>query len=284
MNYAKTAFFLTALILLFGVIGYLIGGEAGMLIALGIALCMNFFAYWNSDTIVLKMYKAEPVKADGHTLDVMLAKLSKRANVPKPKLYIIQSDQPNAFATGRNPDNSAVAITTGLWEMLSEEEVEGVIAHELAHITNYDTSIMTVVATISAAIGLLANFGFFFQGGRDRGNFFVVLLISILAPVAAMLIQMSISRTREYQADKLGAELTRKPLALASALKKIENMALQRHNPVADKNPATAHMFIMNPLSRKKTSDALFSTHPNTRNRIKALEELHDQMQSEFIS
>lgn len=274
MNIFKTAILLAGLTALFGWAGWTIGGQSGMVIALAIAAAMNIGSYWFSDKIVLKMYGARQIH-DG-PLYQMTHNLAMRAGLPMPRVFIIDSPQPNAFATGRNPQNAAVAVNTGLMDILNERELAGVVAHELAHIRNRDTLIMTVTATIAGAISMLANFGMFFGAGggqngeRQGGNLLIGLAIMILAPLAAMLVQMAISRTREYSADKLGAEICGDPLALAGALKKLEASATRIDNPVAENNPATAHMFIINPLHARKI-DNLFSTHPNTSNRIEAL-------------
>jgi heat shock protein HtpX len=272
-SFGKTFILLAGLTALFGWVGYMLGGESGMVIALGFAAVMNIGSYWFSDKIVLKMYNARPVESGA--LYNMTAALAQRANLPMPRVYIIDNPQPNAFATGRNPKNAAVAVNTGLMEILTERELAGVVAHELAHIKNRDTLIMTVTATIAGAISMLANLAMFFGGGQgnDRPNPIAALLIMFLAPMAAMLVQMAISRTREYSADKTGAEICGEPLALAGALQKLENYASRIDNPVAENNPATAHMFIINPLHARRV-DNLFSTHPNTRNRIAALEKL----------
>lgn len=273
MNILKTAILLAGLTALFGWAGWAIAGQSGMVIALAIAAAMNVGSYWFSDKIVLKMYGAQPV--DRGPLYNMTLRLAQRANIPMPRVYIIDNPQPNAFATGRNPANAAVAVNTGLMEILSERELAGVIAHELAHIKNRDTLTMTVTATIAGAISMLANFGMFFGGSsqngeRQGGNPLIALAVMILAPLAAMLVQMAISRTREYSADKLGAEICGDPQALASALEKLETAAGMVDNRIAEENPATAHMFVVNPLHANRM-DNLFSTHPNTRNRIAAL-------------
>lgn len=275
MSIVRTGLLIAGLTALFGVIGLMLGGQSGMLIALGIALAMNLFAYWNSDKIVLKIYKAKPIEPTAYpALHQMILELSQRANIPLPKSYIIENDQPNAFATGRNPENGAVAVTTGLMRVLDKRELAGVIAHELAHIKNRDTLIMTVTATIAGAISMLANFAMFFGGGNNnRLGPIGGILIAILAPIAAMLVQMAISRTREYAADKAGAEICDDPEALASALAKISNAAERIDNYQAENNPATAHMFIINPL-HMHSMDNLFSTHPKTENRIRALREM----------
>lgn len=273
MNFIKTGMLLAALTALFGWIGWSLGGQAGMLLALAVAAAMNIGSYWFSDKIVLKMYGARPV-ADG-PLYAMTAALATRADLPMPNLYIIDSPQPNAFATGRNPQMGAVAVSTGLLDLLDRRELAGVIAHELAHIKNRDTLIMTVTATIAGAISMIANFGMFLGAGNregQSGNPLIGLLVLIIAPLAAMLVQMAISRTREYSADRLGGEICGDPLALASALRKLELGARHVGNADAEANPATAHMFIVNPLSGRGM-DNLFSTHPNTANRIAALQQ-----------
>lgn len=275
MGIMRTGLLIAGLTALFGVIGLMLGGELGMLIALGVALAMNLFAYWNSDKIVLKIYKAKRIEPSAHPdLHQMIQELSQRADIPLPTSYIIENDQPNAFATGRNPENGAVAVTTGLMRMLDKRELAGVIAHELAHIKNRDTLIMTITATIAGAISMLANFALLFgRGSTNRLGPIGSILLAILAPMAAMLVQMAISRTREYAADKVGAEICGDPDALASALAKISHAAQRIDNDQAENNPATAHMFIINPL-HARTMDNLFSTHPKTENRIRALREM----------
>lgn len=283
MAYTRTALLLAALTGLFVAIGYLIGGEGGMLIAFGIALAMNLFAYWNSDKMVLSMYGAQEVdRASAPGFYGIVEQLAERAGLPMPRVYIIDSDQPNAFATGRNPQNAAVAATTGLLRLLSSEEIAGVMAHELAHVKNRDTLTMTITATLAGAIGMLANFAFFFGQSRDsNGNANPLglvggLLIMILAPLAAMLVQMAISRSREYEADREGAAICGQPLWLAAALGKLEQGAAQVPNELAERNPATAHLFIVNPL-HGGAMDNLFSTHPSMENRIRALHEMAGQ-------
>lgn len=272
MNYAKTALLLAAMTGLFLAAGFLIGGAGGALIALVIALAMNGFAWWNSDSMALKAHNAEPVtRAGAPDLYNMVERLSKNAGLPTPRIYVIHSDQPNAFATGRNPENAAVAVTTGLIRMLDEDELAGVMAHELAHIRNHDTLIMTIAASIAGAIGFLAQFALFFR--NERTGIIGSLLVMILAPIAASVVQMTISRTREYAADRAGAEICGEPLALASALAKISRMAERIEMPSAERSPASAHLFIINPLSGRG-ADKLFSTHPNPENRIAALEEM----------
>ncbi len=273
MNHLKTYILLAAMTALFGGVGYLVGGSGGMLIALGIAGAMNLFAYWNADKMVLSHFRAQPVDPrhpDGRVrayVEDTLA-MAQRAGLPPPKVYIIDNPQPNAFATGRNPQNAAVAATTGLIGLLSRDEIRGVMAHELAHVQNRDTLTMTVTATIAGAVAMLANFALFF-GDRDR-NPLVGIAIMLLAPIAASLVQMAISRAREYEADRIGAEIGGDPEALARALQKIEAYAKQRVNMDAERNPAMAHLFIINPLAGKG-ADNLFSTHPATQNRIRAL-------------
>jgi heat shock protein HtpX len=281
MNYFKTAILLAGLTALFMGVGYLIGGQSGALLALLVAGGMNLFAYWNSDKMVLSMNGAQEVDArTAPDLYNMVAELAARAELPMPRVYLMDNLQPNAFATGRNPQNAAVAVTTGLLERLTREEVAGVVAHELAHIKNYDTLTMTITATIAGAISMLAQFGMFFGGSRESNNglgMIGTLVMVILAPLAAMIVQMAISRTREYSADRLGAQICGQPMWLASALAKISNAAHAIPNDAAERNPATAHMFIVNPLSGERM-DNLFSTHPATENRIAALEQLAREM------
>ncbi len=278
MNTMRTGLLLAGMTGLFLAAGWLMGGEGGLLIAFVVALAMNFFAYWNSDKIVLRMYQAREVTREGAPgFYGIVEQLAMRAEMPMPKVYIIENDQPNAFATGRNPENAAVAATTGLLSVLDSKEIAGVMAHELAHVRNRDTLIMTVTATIAGAIGMLANFAMFagmFGGNRNSPlGALGAILVALLAPMAAMLVQMAISRTREYQADRIGAEICGNPLWLASALQKLEQGSKRIDNHDAERNPATAHMFIVNPLHAHK-ADKLFSTHPVTANRIKALHEL----------
>ncbi len=282
MNFFRTAMLLAGMTGLFMGIGYLLGGTGGMMIAFVIALGMNVFSYWNSDKMVLKMHNAVEVdETTAPEYHEIVYKLAESAQLPMPKVYVIDSEQPNAFATGRNPENAAVAASTGLLNRLSYEEVAGVMAHELAHIKNYDILTMTVTATLAGAISMLANFAMFFGGSRDDeeggGGMGLVgsIAIMFLAPLAASVVQMAVSRTREYQADKVGAEICGQPLWLASALAKIANAAGREVNYAAERNPATAHMFIINPLSGQRM-DNLFSTHPDTQNRIDALQGLHD--------
>lgn len=276
MNIIKTATLLAFMTALFMGIGLLIGGESGMLIALVVAIVMNFFSYWNSHKMVLKMHNARQVdETNAPEFYELNRRLAQAAGLPMPDVYIIDTPQPNAFATGRNPENAAVAASTGLLNTLTMEEVAGVMAHEMAHIQNRDTLIMTITATFAGAISMLANFAMFFGGGRDRGGIGVIgtLVAMFVAPFAAGLVQMAISRTREYAADRRGAEICGNPVWLASALEKIAMGASRIPNEAAERNPATAHMFIINPLGQYKR-DNLFSTHPDTQNRIDALEAL----------
>ncbi len=275
MNTFRVGLLLAALTALFMTVGFLLGGEGGMILALGFAVAMNFFAYWNADTMVLRMYGARQIdRASAPEFYRLVEQLAQRAAMPMPKVYIIETEQPNAFATGRNPDNAAVAATTGLMRILSQEELAGVMAHELAHIKNRDTLVMTITATIAGAIGMLANFALFFGGRRDTPLGLVgVLAVAILAPLTATLVQLAISRTREYGADAGGAEICGNPMWLASALGKLESGARRIDNNIAESNPATAHLFIVNPL-HAHAADSLFSTHPNTANRIAKLQQL----------
>jgi heat shock protein HtpX len=280
MNLFKTGLLMAAMTALFLAIGAMIGGETGMIMALGLAIITNLFAYWNADKMVLRMAGARQVgPTDMPEFHAMVERLARKADLPMPKVFVIDTPQPNAFATGRNPANAAVAATTGLLHHLTPDEIEGVMAHELAHVKNHDTLIMTVTATLSGAIAMLANFGFLF-GGRDRnapGGAIGQVLLLILAPLAAVIVQMAISRTREYSADRGGAEISGKPLALAAALKRIASVAQHVRNPEAEANPAIAHMFIINPLSGLGV-DSLFSTHPKTERRIAELVNLAGQM------
>lgn len=277
MGHLRTYILIAALTALFGAIGYAIGGAGGMMIALVVAAASNLFAYWNADKIVLKMYRAQEVDASHPSGAVrryvaMVEDLAARAGLPRPRITIIENDQPNAFATGRDPDHAAVAATTGLLRMLNEEEIAGVMAHELAHVKNRDTLTMTVTATIAGAITMLANFAMFFGGNRDNngGNIISTLAMMFLAPLAAGLVQMAISRGREYEADRIGAEISGRPEALASALAKIANGAARIPNQTAEMHPETGQLMIINPLSGRG-ADNLFSTHPATENRIERL-------------
>lgn len=274
-GYAKTAVLLAGLTGLFMAVGFLLGGQGGMLIAFVIALGMNAFAYWNSGGIVLRQYGAREVTAQSQPqLHAMVARLAERADLPMPRVYVMDNPQPNAFATGRSPAHGAVAVTTGLMRQLDGDELAGVIAHELAHIKNRDTLIMTITATVAGAISMLANFALFFGGRRDSPLGLIgTIAIMILAPLAAMLVQMAISRSREYEADRIGAGIAGTPTGLAAALDKIASGAARIDNQAAENNPATAHLFIVNPLHAHKR-DSLFSTHPATENRIKRLHAL----------
>lgn len=276
MNTFRTGLLLAAMTALFLAIGYLLGGQGGMLIAFVVALGMNVFSYWNADKIVLRMFNAREVDARSAPAFYGIVKqLAQRAELPMPRVYIIDNPQPNAFATGRNPQNSAVAATTGLLQNLSQEEIAGVMAHELAHVKNRDTLTMTVTATIAGAIGMLANFALFFGGNRENNPLGMIgtILVVLLAPLAAMLVQMAISRTREYAADREGAKICGRPTWLASALQKLDVSARRIDNPAAERNPAAAHLFIVNPLHGGSV-DNLFSTHPSMENRIRMLLEM----------
>ena len=271
-GYFKTALLMAGMTALFMGIGALLGGTGGAAVALAVAAAMNVFTWWNADKAVLRMHGAREVdERTAPDLVRMVHGLADRAGMPRPRVYVIETDQPNAFATGRNPENAAVAATTGLLRSLSREEIAGVMAHELAHIRNHDTAIMTVTATFAGAISMLANFALFFGGDRDRpGGILGTLALMILAPLAATLVQMAISRSREYEADRVGAEISGQPLALASALERIQGLAARIDNHRAERNPATAHLFIINPL-HAHTHDRLFATHPSTANRVAAL-------------
>jgi heat shock protein HtpX len=280
MNTFRTGLLLAAMTGLFLAIGYLMGGQGGMLLAFIFAAGMNLFTYWNADKMVLRMQGAREIdRSAAPQFHDMVASLARRASLPMPKVYLMDNPQPNAFATGRNPENAAVAATTGLLKLLSPEEVAGVMAHELAHVKNRDTLVMTVTATLAGAISMLANFGFLF-GGRDRNSPLGPLggiALLILAPLAATVVQLAVSRTREYDADRGGAEISGDPAALASALVKISNAAQRIVNRDAEANPAMAHLFIVNPLSGQRM-DNLFSTHPATENRVAALERMAADM------
>jgi heat shock protein HtpX len=281
MNYARTALLLAGMTGLFLAIGYLLGGSGGLMIAFIIALAMNGWAYWNSDKAVLSMQGARPVtRTEAPALFGMVEDLARKGDLPTPAVYIMETSQPNAFATGRDPEHAAVAVTRGLMNTCSDEELAGVIAHELAHIKNRDTLTMTVTATIAGAIGFLAQFGMFFGRSRDNPLGMIgTLLVMFLAPVAAMLVQMAISRTREFSADKVGADICGHPEWLASALQLIERQARGMTNPQAQANPATAHMFIINPL-RSGGLSGLFRTHPPTAERVRRLQAMHGGSQT----
>ncbi|SEN48936.1 heat shock protein HtpX [Loktanella fryxellensis] len=271
MGYAKTAMLMAAMTALFLGVGYLIAGTGGIAVAFAVAVAMNAFTWWNSDKMVLRMHGAQPVSpGDRAGLHAMVADLARRADMPVPAVYLIDTAQPNAFATGRNPDNAAVAVTAGLLRTLDRDQVAAVVAHELAHIRNHDTAIMTVTATFAGAISMLANFAMFFGGSRERLGLVGTLAMMILAPLAAALVQMAISRSREYEADRVGAEICGNPMWLAGALERIQAGAARIDNHAAERHPATAHMFIINPL-HAHAHDKLFSTHPSTANRVAAL-------------
>jgi heat shock protein HtpX len=280
MNYMRTGILLAGLTGLFMAVGYLIGGGGGALIALLIAAATNLFSYWNADKLVLSMHGAREVdERSAPELVAIVRELAQRAGLPMPRVYLVDSPQPNAFATGRNPQHAAVCATTGLLNTLSRDEIAGVIGHELGHVRNHDTLTMTITATIAGAISMVAQFGMFFRGGnRDSGLGIVgSVLMLILAPLAAMIVQMAISRTREYGADNLGARISGRPDALASALVKISRIAEEVPNDTAETHPATAPLFIINPLSGRGM-DNLFSTHPSTENRVAALDKLSREM------
>ncbi len=275
MNLIRTAALLAALTALFLGVGYMLGGEAGMVIAFALALAINLFAYWNADRMVLSMYGAREVtKREAPALVGIIEQLADRARIPMPRVYIVDNPQPNAFATGRDPAHAAVAATTGLLRALSQEEIAGVMAHELAHVRHRDTLTMTITATIAGAIAMLANFAFFFGGNRNNPFGIIgLLLMMIVAPLAASLVQMAISRTREFAADRGGAEICGHPLWLAAALDKLERGARRVENRAAEANPATAHLFIVNPL-RARGMAGLFATHPPMDERIRRLREM----------
>jgi heat shock protein HtpX len=283
MNWTKTALLLAAMTGLFVGVGGMLGGGTGMVVAFFVAVAMNAFAYWNSDKMVLRMYGAREIdERQDPELYGLVGELARRAQIPMPKVYVIENEQPNAFATGRDPAHGAVAVTTGLRQRLSVEELAGVLAHELAHIKNRDTLTMTVTATIAGAISMLANFALFFGSSSDSRNnplgIVGTIALMILAPLAAGLVQMAISRAREYEADRVGAEIAGQPLWLASALERIQSSASRVVNVDAERNPATAHMFIINPLAGHGM-DSLFSTHPSTADRVARLQDLAAGMQ-----
>jgi heat shock protein HtpX len=278
-NTLRTGLLMAGMTGLFLVIGFLIGGEPGMLIAFLFAAGSNLFAYWNSDKVLLRMYGAKQVdEAGAPELVHLVGQLAAKDGLPMPKVYIVDNAQPNAFATGRNPEHAAVCVTTGLLQRVNDEELAGVLAHELSHVKNRDTLTMTITATIAGAVSMLANFAFFF-GGRNRNplGFVGILLATLVAPIAAMLVQMAVSRTREFEADRAGAELSGRPLWLAAALQQIDASAKTIDNPQADANPATAHLFIVNPLAGGGLS-GLFSSHPSTAERIARLRAMAGEM------
>jgi heat shock protein HtpX len=280
-NFIRTGALIAALTALFMVVGWFIGGQSGMLIAFAVAAATNLFAYWNADRMVLRLQNAREIDPGAAPdLHRMVGVLAARAGLPMPRVYLIDTEQPNAFATGRNPQNAAVAASTGLLQRLTHEEVAAVMAHELAHVQHRDTLTMTIVATLAGAISMLGNFAFFLGGNRDNNSpfgFVGVLAAMIVAPFAAMIVQMAVSRTREYEADRRGAEICGHPLWLASALDKIARGAERIPNPDVERNPAMAHLFIINPLSGERM-DSLFSTHPSTQNRIAALQAMAQRM------
>lgn len=277
-NWLKTAVLMAAIVALFGAVGAALGGQGGMMMALILAAGMNVYAYWFSDKAVLKMYGAQEVSPDNvqfRSYYNMVKGLAENAQLPMPKVYVMNEAQPNAFATGRNPEHAAVAATTGIMQALSERELRGVMAHELAHVKHRDTLISTISATMAGAISSIGTFGMLFGGGRnDNGERsvspVVAILMMFLAPLAASLIQMAISRSREFEADRMGAEICKDPKALASALEKIHNYAHQIHNPTAEAHPETGQMMIINPLAGV-SFDSLFSTHPKTEERVARL-------------
>ncbi len=275
-NWVKTFVLMAVITALFGAVGGAMGGAIGMIMALCLAGAINFYAYWFSDKAVLKMYGAQEVTPDNREFSGyynMVKELAQNADLPMPKVYVINEQQPNAFATGRNPENAAVAATTGIMQALSERELRGVMAHELSHVKHRDTLISTISATMAGAIGSIAQFGMMFGGGRgdgERPNMIISMLMMFLAPMAAGLIQMAISRSREYEADRMGAQISRDPKALADALTKINNYARQIPNQTAEAHPETGQMMIINPLSGV-SFDSLFSTHPKTEERVARL-------------
>jgi len=268
-NAVKTMLLLAALTALFMAVGYALGGPEGAIISFLFAAGLNFFTYWNADKIVLKMHDAREVdRRTAPGFYSIVQNLARRADLPMPRVYVIDTPHPNAFATGRNPQNAAVAATTGLLELLDQEEVEAVMAHELAHVKNRDTLVMTLAATIAGAISMIANFGYFFGGNDNRENFFATLAAVLVAPFAALLLQLGVSRAREYGADREGAAICSNPRALASALLKLDRTARQVPSPVAERDPATASLYIVPGLSH---AASLFSTHPPTESRVAAL-------------
>jgi heat shock protein HtpX len=275
-NLIRTGLLIAALTALFMAIGFWVGGERGMIIAFLIAGAMNFVTYWTADSMVLRMYNAHEIgPAEAPQLFRLVHDLAARAGLPMPRVYVIDSDQPNAFATGRDPAHAAVAVTTGLLRAMPEHEIAGVLAHELAHVKNRDTLTMTITATLAGAIGMLANWLFFLSPGRDNGRghplgLFASLIVMFLAPLAATLVQLAISRTREFAADEEGARISGEPLWLADALARLENHTRRVPNFFAESNPATAHLFIVNPLSGVRL-DSLFATHPPIEERVARL-------------
>jgi len=278
MNTLRTGLLMAALTGLFLVVGFLIGGGPGMVIAFLFAAGTNLFAYWNSDKMLLSMYGARQVdEASAPDIVHLVRQLSQTARLPMPKVYVVENEQPNAFATGRDPEHAAVCVTSGLLQRVSHEELAGVLAHELGHVKHRDTLTMTITATIAGAVSMLANFAFFLGGDRRNNPLGLVgmLLVMLLAPIAAVLVQMAVSRSREFEADKAGAEISGRPLWLASALEHIDSVARRIDNVEAEQNPATAHMFIVNPLHGGLSG--LFASHPSTEERIARLRELAGQ-------
>ena len=272
MNIMRTALLMAALTGIFVVVGYLIGGGVGMLIAFVFAAGTNLFAYWNSDKVILSMYGARQVDESGAPeLVHLVCQLSSQAGLPMPKVFIVDNPQPNAFATGRDPEHGALCVTSGLLQRVDNEELAGVLAHELGHIKHRDTLTMTIVATIAGAVSMLPNFAFFMGGGRRNNplGLIGVIVVSLLAPITAVLVQMAISRGREFEADRASAEISGRPLWLASALEHIDSAAQAIDNGAAEANPATAHLFIVNPLHGGISG--LFASHPSTEERVERL-------------
>ena len=273
MNTLRTGILMAALTGLFLAVGGALGGANGMAIAFAFALATNLFAYWNSDKVLLSMYGAREVDATAEPdLYRLVEQLAQKAGLPMPRVYITDNPQPNAFATGRSPEDAAVCVTSGLLSQVNQEELAGVLAHELGHVKHRDTLTMTITAVMAGAISMLANMAFFMGGGRDRNNplgLVGMLVVMLLAPIAAVLVQAAISRSREFDADKAGAEITGRPMWLASALSRIDTAAQRIDNHPADANPATAHMFIINPLHGGVSG--LFSSHPSTEERVARL-------------
>lgn len=285
VNAFRTTFLLAALTGIFMAVGYLVGGTEGMILAFGVALVTNLIGYWNSDKMVLRLQHAQEVdpRRVPELFDIVEG-LARRAGIPMPRLYLIDTEQPNAFATGRNPQNAAVAVSTGLLRNLDRREVAAVIAHEIAHIRSRDTLIMTITGTFAGAISMLAQFGLFFGGRNAQSPLgpFGTLIAVLVAPLAAMMVQMAVSRTREYEADRDGAMISGDPLALASALGKISQMSRHFENPWARRNPGMAHLYIVNPLAGDRM-DNLFATHPDVNNRIAALQKLAAELRTRDV-
>lgn len=282
MHFLRTGLLMAVLTVIFMLVGYVVGGQTGMLIAFGVSLIMHLVGYWSSDTMVLRMHGATQVdEKTAPELHRIVGELAANARLPMPRVCIMHNPQPNAFATGRDPEHASVCATTGLLELLSKEEVAGVMAHELAHVKNRDTLTMALAATLAGSISMLANWGLWFGGRQSNGRSPLgpigVILVALAAPFAAMMVQMAISRSREYAADDLGSEICQRPLWLATALKKLEQSRRKIRNPTAEANPASAHMFIVNPLSGRNL-DNLFITHPRTENRVARLVEIARRM------